>query len=134
MSGLSMCHKVINNSYMLSKSKLKYIQSLGHKKFRDETGQFIAEGPKIILDLVDGMPGNIITIYALDKWINENLKLSNEFELVAIAEEELKRISQLPSPNQALAVIKKIAGAEINTKGKITLALDTIQDPGNLGT
>jgi RNA methyltransferase, TrmH family len=134
MSGLSMCHKVINNSYMLSKSKLKYIQSLGHKKFRDETGLFVAEGPKIILELLAGMPGHIITIYALDKWINENLKLSNAFEIVAITEKELERMSQLPSPNQAVAVIKKMAGREINTAGKITLALDTIQDPGNLGT
>lgn len=119
---------------MLSKSQVKYIQSLGHKKFRDETGLFIAEGPKTVLELVSEIPQNIVTVYAVEKWINENIKLQGSFDLVKIDEKELERISQLPAPNQVLAIVKKFNIERIDTAGQLTIVLDTIQDPGNLGT
>ena len=49
---------------MLVKSQLKYIQSLGQKKPRDENGVFIAEGPKIVGELLDEAPGQVIEVYA----------------------------------------------------------------------
>ena len=119
---------------MLSKSQVKYIQSLGHKKFRDETNLFIAEGPKSVQDLLAEVPQHIVTVYAVEKWINENIKLKSSAEFVKIDENELGRISQLPAPNQVIAVVKKFNYGNLSAKGEITLALDTIQDPGNLGT
>lgn len=119
---------------MLSKSQIKYIQSLGHKKFRDETGLFIAEGPKTVLELISEMPQNIVTVYAVEKWINENIKLKGNLDFVKIDEAELERISQLPAPNQVVVIVKKFNITSFDTKGQLTIALDTIQDPGNLGT
>lgn len=119
---------------MLSKSQVKYIQSLGHKKFRDETGLFIAEGPKTVQELISEMPQNIVTVYAVEKWINENIKLDISQDFVKVDEVELERISQLPAPNQVVAMVKKFKIERIDTAGQLTIALDTIQDPGNLGT
>ena len=120
---------------MLVKSKLKYIQSLGHKKPRDEAGAFIAEGPKLVKELLESAPDAIEEIYALKEWIEENKKLLTKNTVVEISDQELERISQLSTPNKVLAVVKKFdVGEKIITKEKIILALDTMQDPGNLGT
>jgi len=119
---------------MLSKSQVKYIQSLGHKKFRDEEAVFIAEGPKIVKELITEIPALIKNIYAVKDWIQDNQNSINKTEYTVIEEADLERISQLTAPNKVLAVVNKISGNDIDTKGKITLALDTIQDPGNMGT
>lgn len=119
---------------MLVKPKLKYIQSLGQKKSRDEEGVFIAEGPKIIKELLEANNAEVIEVFALEKWITDNGKLLTKLNVTEISEKELERISQLTTPNKVLAIVKKFdAGEKIITKEKITLALDTIQDPGNLG-
>ena len=120
---------------MLSKTKIKYIQSLGHKKFRNETGLFIAEGPKIVKELLTDGLLQIVEIYATTEWQAEN-KTSRDFQnLTIVTHEELQRISGLSTCNQVL-VIAKIPEppAAIITKNKIVLMLDGIQDPGNLGT
>src|SRR5258706_221969 len=56
---------------MLGKAKIKYIQSLGQKKHRDEEGLFIAEGPKIINDLLYSRPQNVQDVYGVKEWIKE---------------------------------------------------------------
>ena len=119
---------------MLSKSKIKYIQSLGHKKFRDEEGLFLAEGPKIVKELINEIPTLIQSVYALEDWLGENKGLPGAIEVNEITDIELERISQLSAPNKVLAVLKKINSTVFSAKGKITIALDTIQDPGNMGT
>jgi len=119
---------------MLSKSKIKYIQSLGHKKFRDEEGLFLAEGPKIVKELINEIPTLIQSVYALKDWLGENKGLPAAIEVNEITDIELERISQLSAPNKVLAVLKKINSTVFSAKGKITIALDTIQDPGNMGT
>ena len=119
---------------MLSKSQVKYIQSLGHKKFRDADSVFIAEGPKIVKELITEIPGLIKNIFGLKEWAEENQQLLNKTEHTIIEEADLERISQLTEPNKVLAVVNKISNNDIDTKGKITLVLDTIQDPGNMGT
>ena len=119
---------------MLSKQKSKYIQTLGQKKFRDEEGLFIAEGPKIVKDLLETKAVRIKTIYALKEWIDDN-KIATNVDIVEIEEQDLEKISQLKTPNKVLAVVHHIeSDNKITTKGAITLALDDIQDPGNLGT
>lgn len=118
---------------MLTKLKIKYIQSLGHKKFRDEEGVFIAEGPKLVAELLQECPDRITELYALPEWMAQ--KPAGGPEPVAIQAQELERISQLATPNQVLAVVKQFdTPDEIPARGQLVLALDTIQDPGNLGT
>ena len=120
---------------MLSKAKLKYIQSLGQKKSRDEEGVFIAEGPKLVKELLEAGNAEVNEVYAVKDWLAENENLLVNTTAVEIEKSELERISQLTTPNQVIAIVKKFRwDKQINSKGKITLVLDTIQDPGNLGT
>jgi RNA methyltransferase, TrmH family len=119
---------------MLGKQKAKYIQSLGQKKQRDAEGLFIAEGPKIVVELIQSFPQYIKEIYAVKEWIKENDHLHTP-AVTEVTEDELEKISQLKTPNQVVAVVKKFdEGEQPDVKGKISLVLDTIQDPGNLGT
>ncbi|HEU4633412.1 MAG TPA: RNA methyltransferase [Flavisolibacter sp.] len=118
---------------MLSKKEIKDIQSLGLKKHREEMKLFVAEGPKIVKELVQLVPSQLQRVYALDKWIEENKELVDPSRLTAISEAELERISQLQTPNNVLAVLKQFEHPEPDSSS-FTLYLDTIQDPGNFGT
>jgi TrmH family RNA methyltransferase len=118
---------------MLVKSQAKDIQSLGQKKQRDKLGLFIAEGPKIVTELLQ--TATVQQIYALKEWIDDNRNLLNHAEVTEVSTAELEKISQLTTPNNVLAVLKKFdESPSIETKGRLTLVLDTIQDPGNMGT
>lgn len=119
---------------MLSKSQVKYIQSLGRKKCRDEEGLFLAEGPKIIAELLKEKKCVIVGLYAVKEWMDENGS-DLKTQAIEISIEELERISQFKTPNKVLLVAKKMEWeGEPKIKNEITLALDCIQDPGNLGT
>ena len=120
---------------MLSKSQVKYIQSLGHKKSRDEERVFIAEGHKIVEDFLWHGNVHVKQIYAVKNWLDTNQKNTDNIELIEITEEELERLSLLKTPNRVLAVVEKFElPDEIDVKNKLSIVLDTIQDPGNLGT
>lgn len=119
---------------MLSKSKIKYIQTLGQKKFRQEEGLFIAEGPKLADELLAADLADISEIFALPEWIEER-KIPPGITCTAITPEELEKISQLTTPNQVLILVKQFNNLSAPVaKGTVTLALENIQDPGNLGT
>jgi TrmH family RNA methyltransferase len=118
---------------MLSKKEIKDIQSLGLKKHRQETKLFIAEGPKIVSELAALVPSQIQVVYAVETWIKENASLLDPSKLVEISETELERLSQLQTPNKAVAVVKQFEYKE-PVASTFTLYLDTIQDPGNFGT
>ena len=120
---------------MLSKQKIKDTQTLGQKKFRQQERLFIAEGPKLVKELLEADASMVKEVFALKEWITDNEKILVKTAVTEITETELERISQLTTPNKVLAVVHKFEeDIEIKTKGKITLALDCIQDPGNLGT
>ena len=119
---------------MVSKSQLKYIQSLGQKKYRDEAGLFVAEGPKLVKELIQSKNVELTQIFALNEWIGENKDLLKSVNVTAIDETELERMSQLKTPHKVLAIAKKFEEKEPGIKEGISLVLDTIQDPGNLGT
>ena len=120
---------------MLVKQKVKYIQTLGQKKFREQEGLFIAEGPKLVKELLEDDAASVKEIYALQDWIDDNKKLSGKTYVTAITDIELEKLSQLATPNKVVAIVQQYdTGESINTKDCITLALDNIQDPGNLGT
>lgn len=119
---------------MLSKSKIKLITSLAYKKYRDETGLFIAEGVKPVRDLVHGF--SCEWLFYTDQWAEEasNIRAS---EKIGVEERELLKISVQKSPQGMLAVFRKKADANVAPEalsGSLSLALDDIQDPGNLGT
>lgn len=120
---------------MLVKSKLKYIQSLGQKKFRKEEGLFIAEGPKLVKELLEDASVTIKEIYALDEWIDKNKKLLINRDITAITTIELEKISLLTTPNKVVALVQQFDNnTSVDTKGIITVVLDDVQDPGNMGT
>ena len=120
---------------MITRNQVKYIQSLGQKKSRDEASRFIAEGPKLVSELLAAGNCRVVQVYALKEWIDENANASDPAELIDVTSGELKKISQLTTPNQVLAVIEKIKWKDDPTiKGTISLVLDTIQDPRNMGT
>ncbi len=120
---------------MLGKSQTKYIQSLGHKKVRDEEGVYIAEGPKIVGELLASPSAQILKVFGLHDWIDANNQLLSNTEIVEIDEQDLTKISQLTTPNKVLALLKKPqAPVSFTLKNQVSLVLDTIQDPGNLGT
>jgi TrmH family RNA methyltransferase len=116
---------------MLNKNEIKDIQSLSQKKVRDDLKLFIAEGPKIVADLLHVMPQGISRLYATKTWLSEHPH--SGVAVTEVSEKELERISQLQTPNQVLAVLKQSQQTEPGTD-TLVLYLDTIQDPGNLGT
>lgn len=123
---------------MLSKTHTKYIQSLQHKKSRDEAGMFVAEGPKVVLDLLTGGKFICREIFALQDWMdvhqNQLMKLTDA-ALHVVADFELQKLSALSTAHEVLAVFEKIKPlTNMDISSGLTLALDTIQDPGNLGT
>ena len=120
---------------MLNKSEVKYIQSLKDKKSRDEHGVFVAEGPRIMADLLNDCPADIVSVYALESWMASQPGLPSGIQCHIVADFELEKLSFMQTPQQVLAVVKKpSAGFVPFTKGEWHLLLDGIQDPGNLGT
>jgi TrmH family RNA methyltransferase len=122
---------------MVNKTHTKYIQSLHHKKFRDENDVFIAEGPKVVLDLLDSREFVCTQLFGLNEWLANNQKILQQYsgmEVIAAKDFELEKMSLQTSPNNVLAVFKKKTAPVIDCKNKISLVLDGIQDPGNMGT
>ena len=117
---------------MLSKNEVKYIQSLFHKKQRDEEKLFAAEGPKLAGELLKNS-GVVKHVYATSKWLQNNESLKSQ--ATEISEIELDRISNLQTPNEVLVIAHQLLHPnEPVLPGKLTIVLDGIQDPGNMGT
>lgn len=120
---------------MLSKARIKLIQSLAHKKQRSELKLFVVEGKKQVTELCTANL-NIKFIVATPTWADEHAELiKNDTELLVVSPDELRKASLLQAPQEVLAVVEtpNEPTFSINTTG-LTLALDGIQDPGNLGT
>ena len=110
----------------ISNNEIKKVKSLQQKKFRDETGLFIVEGEKMV-----------------DEAVRSPFKVDQVYRRDEIGEEAMKRITALASPSPVLAVVRKPSDiyvddaselSELLSAGGLFLALDTIRDPGNLGT
>jgi len=122
---------------MLSRNQVKYINSLKLKKQREKYRQFIAEGSKIVLDLLDS-GHHVCEIYATGDWIDQ---YSSSFQLknihpVQVTEDELSRVTALTTPSPVLSIVSipETDAGPVSGRGKLILALDDIRDPGNLGT
>lgn len=110
----------------ISNNEIKRIKSLQQKKFRDEAGLFVVEGEKMV-----------------DEACKSRFAVETVYHRDEIGEEAMKRISSLASPSPVLAVVRKPEDIYVDdsaslsglfTSGGLFLALDTIRDPGNLGT
>jgi TrmH family RNA methyltransferase len=113
---------------MLAKSQVKYIQSLGQKKFRDQEGAFVVEGPKMVRELLAAPNLELISLVGVASFRDAGVPFTE------IKESELERLSSLSTPNQVLAVFRKPVFPKPGFRDSVTLVLDGIQDPGNLGT
>ena len=113
---------------MLSKNQQKIIQKLQQKKYRNELGLFVVEGKKGILEFVQA--GFKVEAIFATSLFSEQL---NKFPLTLISKEELSKISMLKNPDEGVAIFYQPKHKGILQEG-IILALDNIQDPGNLGT
>ena len=119
---------------MISKSLLKQIKSLEQRKFRKETGLFVAEGGKTIQDLLD-LGIEATSIIATEEWLKSH-KLNTRTAIIIAGEEEMKKASFLRTPQGVLAVFKQQFHRTDLTapERELCLALDNVQDPGNMGT
>lgn len=126
---------------MLSKSKIKYIRSLEMKKNRKAEQAFIAEGPKLVGDLMGHFP--CLMLVAKADWLQANPSfVSMAREVCEATDEELTRVSLLKAPQQVLAVFGMKRTETLDNSAlfasciarQLCLALDDVQDPGNLGT
>jgi RNA methyltransferase, TrmH family len=118
---------------MLSKSKTKLIKSLSLKKNRDEAGLYLAEGTKLVLDLSVAFKCSLLIATA--EWLEMNDAIQAD-EIVEVTSDELKQISNQKSPQGVIAVFEKqnFPLTVETLRSKLSLALDDVQDPGNLGT
>ena len=123
----------------ISKNQIKFIRQLEQKKFRRREGLFVAEGTKVVGDLLAHYQPH--TVFATDDWLkghaSEYCHLSSV--ITEVTDEELRRLSFLQHPQQVLALFPIPSTAPANyplsiVNCQLSLALDGIQDPGNLGT
>lgn len=101
----------------LSLNEIKSIRALSSKKYRDESGLFVVEGEKMVSEAMDSR-FEVVKVYRREE----------------IGEEAMSRISQLTNPSPVLAVLRKPADEPVKVGKGLYLALDSIRDPGNLGT
>ena len=121
---------------MISKSQISFVKSLQQKKIRKEHGLFIVEGLKSVSEFIQS-DYIVDTIFYTSNVISKLGKLSHNIKAIEISTLDLTKISALTSPQQTLALVKIPAARELTPKllkGSFTIALDGIQDPGNLGT
>lgn len=123
----------------IPKNVVKLVSSLKLKKYRDEHSLFVAEGSKLVSDLLKCFSAKILV--STDDWLKENMP-SAERTIVVASPDEIKPVSQLSTPSPVLAVFYKSKvdadDACLNTsffdRKRLVLAIDSVQDPGNLGT
>ncbi|MFN4082297.1 MAG: RNA methyltransferase [Bacteroidia bacterium] len=115
---------------MLTKNDINFIKSLQDKKVRYSHKLFVAEGAKIVNELLLSNC-KLYKLYSTSQNVFEKKIDLNKIEIVA--EKDLRRISSLKSTRQVLGIFY-MPEHNVNIQNKIDLILDNIQDPGNLGT
>ena len=120
---------------MLSKSQIKSLRALQRKKERLNTGFYVVEGKKIVEEIIDSTD-DWVELYATKSWLEqypEYVALENVFE---ITDKDLAQVSSFKTPNEVMLLLKQKAEVdflEVHSTD-IVLALDSIKDPGNMGT
>ena len=121
---------------MISKAKIKFIRSLEQKKYRRTERLFVAEGPKVVSDIMKVVTPVIVV--ATSDWINSHRdSLSDATELYEVDHDTLCKVSFLQHPQHVIAVFPQeslVPPQVMFDTTALSLALDGVQDPGNLGT
>jgi RNA methyltransferase, TrmH family len=120
---------------MLSKNKIKHINSLKISKYRNLHGEFLVEGTKLVSELSQS-DFCIKDIFATKEWLLENSILSKGLDILEIEQKEMKQLSHLTTPPGVLAIVEipEKSIENIYMEDKFCLMIDGINDPGNLGT
>ncbi|MDC9566153.1 MULTISPECIES: RNA methyltransferase [unclassified Pseudoalteromonas] len=117
---------------MISKNQLKLIRQLGQKKYRKQYNQYLVQGEKNVLELLNS-PLKAVDIFATQAFINTHQNQFPEVDFTPAEEESLTKASTLVSNNAAIAVVD-MPEADLPKNTGLILALDGVSDPGNLGT
>ena len=120
---------------MLSKNKIKFINSIKKKKYRNQHQCFFVEGEKLVDELLNS-DFKVIDLFATKEWIDENYGSLNNICAIEISDDELAKISSLSTPNKVFAIVeqKSISYNIDDVSENLSILLDNINDPGNLGT
>ena len=122
---------------MITKAKISLIRSLEQKKFRQQEQLYVAEGLRIVSEAILHAREQLVEVLATTTWIEQHpeyVRLCGGI-VTEISGKELERISLLHTPNEVVALLRPNAQAAIGlARGKFYLALERIQDPGNMGT
>ena len=102
---------------MITNSEIKQIRSLREKKFRDESGLFVVEGEKMVAEA-----------------LQSGLDVTNVYRVEEIGEKAMERISLLSTPSPVLALVRKPQYGAVKLEKMLYLGLDSVRDPGNMGT
>lgn len=118
---------------MITKGQIKFLQSLSRKKERDESGCFLAEGNRLVEDTLGCFACRLLV--ATTDWMAAHPHV-HVAERVTVSRDELTRVSQQKTPQEVLAVYEiPVRTYDVEAvSGELSLALDTVQDPGNVGT
>lgn len=121
---------------MPSQAEIKFVRSLRQKKFREAENSFIAEGPKVVEELLASSL-QVSKIFSEKDYADKKLRAKNVKDKIrVVSEAELKKISALNTPNQVVAVAqipeRKVNHTSLNSS--LIITLDGVSDPGNLGT
>jgi TrmH family RNA methyltransferase len=118
---------------MLSKAKIKEIKALEYKKFRDSSGLFVAEGNKLVADILYSFECE--WLISKTSWMATQGDIPAK-ELLLAEDDDIKKVSFLKSPQDVFAVFKKpdCKIEDADPTRQLILALDGVQDPGNMGT
>jgi TrmH family RNA methyltransferase len=122
---------------MLSKAQIKYIRSLRQKKYRHVEGVFPVEGTKPVTEMLGGDIIRVVSLFAVEDWIARHLPGragAGAFPVHAVTAPELAQISGLDTPAEVMALCEIPAVEPPDPSGRLTLALEAVRDPGNLGT
>lgn len=121
---------------MLTKGRAKLIQQLHDKKYRSEKKLFIVEGEKSVVELLQSdFKLDALFITASFKQKHINLLNTAQVHWEVVEQKEIENLGSLESNNAALAIAKQKPAQSLKVEpGELVLALDTIRDPGNLGT
>lgn len=124
------------NSNMISKNRIKEIKQLEFKKYRRRTGLFVAEGHKLVLDLLTTF--RPVYFAATEEWLQQNPGvLPSDVPCDCVTTDELQRTSLQQNPQNLLALFQTpqyTASLQEAASRNLVIALDGVQDPGNLGT
>jgi RNA methyltransferase, TrmH family len=123
---------------MLSKNKIKFINALKQKKARTEAGLFIMEGDKMVTELLVDRAQEVRDLIATPDWLLRNRFLLHKgiTEVSEVTVTEYSKITSFESPAAVMALVPlpERTYDEKELEGQLSVSLDTIQDPGNLGT